>query len=135
MKPVTPSSITSGTEPRLNATTGVPQAIASIIIRPNGSGQSIGNSSAFAPDRNAGFCASLISPMNSTCGVEQRLDHFLEVVGVGLVDLRGDLQRQPALRGDPDRGVDALSGQIRPRNARYSGFTPGCGVSSVSGSP
>ena len=67
MKPVTPSSITSGTEPRLNATTGVPQAIASIITRPNGSGQSIGNSSAFAPDRNAGFCASLISPMNSTC--------------------------------------------------------------------
>ncbi|CAM2163741.1 hypothetical protein BO443_120084 [Burkholderia orbicola] len=41
---------------------------------------------------------------------EQRLDHFLEVVGVGLVDLRGDLQRQPALRGDADRGVDALFG-------------------------
>ena len=45
-KPVTPSSRTSGTEPPRNATTGVPHASASIITRPNGSGQSIGNSSA-----------------------------------------------------------------------------------------
>ena len=66
MKPVTPSSITSGTEPRLNAITGVPQAIASIITRPNGSGQSIGTSSAIAPLRNADFSWSLISPMYST---------------------------------------------------------------------
>src|SRR3954471_14037239 len=66
MKPLTPSSMTSGTEPRRMAITGQPQAIASIITRPNGSGQSIGNSSALAPDRKAGFCASLISPMNST---------------------------------------------------------------------
>jgi hypothetical protein len=43
MKPVTPSSITSGTEPQRYAITGVPQAIASIITRPKGSGQSIGN--------------------------------------------------------------------------------------------
>ena len=35
--------------------TGVPQAIASIITRPNGSGQSIGTSSAIAPLRNADF--------------------------------------------------------------------------------
>jgi hypothetical protein len=66
MKPVTPWSITSGTEPRLNAITGVPHAMASIITRPNGSDQSIGNSSALAPDRNSGFCCSLISPTNST---------------------------------------------------------------------
>ena len=69
MKPETPSSITSGTEPRLNAITGVPQAMLSIITRPNGSGQSIGNSSAWAPDRNSGFWLSLISPMNSTYGL------------------------------------------------------------------
>ena len=55
MKPVTPSSTPSGTEPRLNAITGVPQAIASIITRPNGSGQSIGTSSAVAPERKADF--------------------------------------------------------------------------------
>ena len=66
MKPDTPSSSTSGTEPRLNAITGVPQAIASIITRPNGSGQSIGNSSACAPPRKSAFWLSLISPMNST---------------------------------------------------------------------
>ena len=37
IKPVTPSSTTSGTEPRRIAITGVPQAIASIIAKPNGS--------------------------------------------------------------------------------------------------
>ena len=39
MKPVTPSSITSGTEPQRNAITGVPHAMASTITIPNGSGQ------------------------------------------------------------------------------------------------
>ena len=33
----------SGTEPLRKASTGVPHAIASIMTRPNGSGQSIGN--------------------------------------------------------------------------------------------
>ena len=54
-KPVTPSSMTSGTEPLRKATTGVPQASASIITRPNGSGQSIGNSKAQALPRNSSF--------------------------------------------------------------------------------
>ena len=45
-KPVTPSSITSGTEPLRQAMTGVPQAMASIMTRPNGSAQSMGNSRA-----------------------------------------------------------------------------------------
>ncbi|EUA13751.1 glycosyl transferase [Mycobacterium xenopi 4042] len=36
-KPVTPSSTISLTAPRSRATTGVPQAIASIITIPNGS--------------------------------------------------------------------------------------------------
>ncbi len=38
MKPVTPSSITSGTEPQRKAITGVPQAIASIITSAEGFG-------------------------------------------------------------------------------------------------
>ena len=42
MCPVTPSTTTSGTEPARHATTGVPVAIASTIVSPNGSGQSIG---------------------------------------------------------------------------------------------
>ena len=56
-KPVTPSVITSGTEPRRKATTGVPHAIASIITRPNGSGQSIGKSTPCARPRNASLAA------------------------------------------------------------------------------
>jgi hypothetical protein len=61
-----PSSITSGTEPDLKAMTGVPHAMASIMTRPNGSGQSIGNSSAAAPARNCRFVSSLTSPLSWT---------------------------------------------------------------------
>jgi len=68
MKPVSLSSITSGTEPRLNAITGVPQLIASIITKPNGSGQSIGINRPTAPERKAGFSRSPISPIISTPG-------------------------------------------------------------------
>ena len=66
MKPVTPSVITSGTEPFRQAMTGVPQAIASIITRPNGSGQSMGNSKARALPRNSSFSRPPTSPMYST---------------------------------------------------------------------
>ena len=69
MNPVRLSSITSGTEPRLKAITGVPHAMLSIITSPNGSGQSIGNNSPCAPDRKAGYWLSLISPINSTHGL------------------------------------------------------------------
>ena len=62
MKPVTPSSTISGTEPRFQATTGVPQAIASIITRPKGSGQSMGKSSARALPRRSAFRASSTGP-------------------------------------------------------------------------
>ena len=68
MKPVSPWSTISGTEPQRQAITGVPQAMASIITRPNGSGQSIGNSSAWALPRNADFSLSPISPTNSIRG-------------------------------------------------------------------
>ena len=109
MKPVRLSSITSGTEPRLNAITGVPQAMLSIITRPNGSGQSIGNSSACAPDRNAGFWLSLISPMNSTHG----LASISGLIGshsipVGVIDLGGDHQLHAGGAGDADRLIHAF---------------------------
>ena len=67
-KPLRPGSITSGTEPRRQAITGVPQAMASVITRPKGSGQSMGNSSARAPPRKSPLSASPISPMNSIRG-------------------------------------------------------------------
>jgi len=55
MKPVNPFSTISGTEPLLNAITGVPQAIASINTKPKGSGQAMGASSAMAPLRKLDF--------------------------------------------------------------------------------
>ena len=109
MKPVTPSSMTSGTEPRLNAMTGVPHAMASIITSPNGSGQSIGTSSAIAPLRNSGFVlVGDLADVFDIRAVDQRLDLLLEIVLVGLVDLGRDLQRNAALRRDADGAVDAL---------------------------
>ena len=69
---LTPLRKTSGTEPQGRATTGVPQASASIIARPNGSGQSIVNIRASALPRKSFFCASLISPMYSTPGKDRR---------------------------------------------------------------
>ena len=68
MKPVNPSSTISGTEPLLNAITGVPQVIASINTKPKGSGQAMGASSAMAPLRKRDFSPSLISPIYSTSG-------------------------------------------------------------------
>ena len=99
MKPVTPSSMTSGTEPRRYAMTGVPQAIASIITSPNGSGQSIGNSSARRRRGTSPLSGSPISPMNSTSGSpQQRLDDLVEIGPVDAVDLGGDLERHARAR-------------------------------------
>ena len=61
-KPVSPSSTISGAEPSGKAITGVPQAIASVITSPNGSGQRIGMSSALAPAYSSPF-SSPTSPM------------------------------------------------------------------------
>ena len=109
MKPVSPWSTISGTEPQRQATTGVPQAMASIITRPNGSGQSIGNSSAWALPRNADFSrvADLAHELDQGI-VEQRLDDLAEVGRVRGVDLGRDLQRQARALGDGDRPVRAL---------------------------
>jgi hypothetical protein len=58
IKPVTPGSTTSGTEPPRKAITGVPLAIASIMASPDGSAQLIGNNSAIASPKNAPFSSS-----------------------------------------------------------------------------
>jgi hypothetical protein len=67
-KPEARSSMISGAEPWRQAMTGVPADIASIMTRPKGSGQSIGNSSARALPRKRCFCCSSISPTNSMSG-------------------------------------------------------------------
>jgi hypothetical protein len=56
-KPVTPWSTISGIDPRRQAITRVPQAIASITTSPNGSGQSIGKRRAAAFPRKSAFAA------------------------------------------------------------------------------
>ena len=107
--PVTPSSITSATAPFLKASTGVPQAIASIMASPNGSGQSIGKRSARASPRNLILRRSSISPMNSMPGCFSRGSISAAEVGlVDAIDLGGNLQRQADGAGDRDGAVDAL---------------------------
>src|SRR5712672_816823 len=64
MNPVFPFSMISETDPQRHAVTGVPQAMASISTRPNGSGQSIGNRRALAFPRKADFSLSPISPIS-----------------------------------------------------------------------
>jgi hypothetical protein len=65
-----PCSITSATDPLRYAIVGVPEAIASIITRPKGSGQSIGNKSASALPRKAGLYHAL------GAAVQARWDSF-----------------------------------------------------------
>jgi hypothetical protein len=66
MIPVTPSTTTSGTDPRRIATTGVPHAIASIMTRPNGSSQQIGNSITQARDSRSRLAIASATPKIST---------------------------------------------------------------------
>ena len=65
-------AVRRGTEPRRNATTGVPHAIASIITRPNGSGQSMGKSRPRASPRSLPFSFSSTSPAISVALVRLR---------------------------------------------------------------
>jgi len=80
--------------------TGVPHAIASIMTRPNGSGQSIGTNSPIAPLRKSDFSASPISPIYSTRRVtlDQRANDFIVIFLIGPIDLRGDPERYAASR-------------------------------------
>jgi len=61
-KPVRRCSTTSGAAPSGKASTGVPQASASIITMPNGSGQRIGTSSARALASSDVLVAKSTSP-------------------------------------------------------------------------
>ena len=137
MKPVTPCSTISGAEPRLKATTGVPQAIASIITRPNGSGQSIGVSKAdgAAQELRLARVVDLADELDVRRVRAAGAMVVFEIVGVRLVDLRRDFQRQLTHAGDVDRAIEALSPAKRGRERPDRTALPPCGRSSVSGSP
>jgi hypothetical protein len=64
--PVWPSATTSGTEPLPQAITGVPQAMASVMTSPNGSGHWIGNNNAAAPANSSAFSCCETSSRTST---------------------------------------------------------------------
>ena len=103
----------------LYAITGVPQAIASIITRPNGSGQAIGTRSAIAPLRKLDFSASPISPMysmpgRSSCGSISRLEIFPST----LIDLGGNLSGSLLRTAMRIARSTRFSGAMRPNTAR-----------------
>ena len=118
--PVTPWSTTSGTEPFGHAMTGVPHDIDSIIARPKGSGQSIGNSSAVALPRKAGLRTSSSSPMNSTdspsiSGAMRSRQWRSSGPRSIFAAMR---RRMPARRAIAMARSSPFSGDTRPRKAR-----------------
>ncbi|MEY9399157.1 hypothetical protein ABIF79_005532 [Bradyrhizobium japonicum] len=103
--------------------TGVPQAIASIMTRPNGSGQSIGNSRARGAGKKrllprlVGFADEL-----DFLAVDVRFELLLEVSRLRARYLGGDPQRHPGSTCDAHRVFGALvdrqppkKGQVRTR--------------------
>ena len=128
--------MTSGTESRLNAITGVPHSIASIMTRPNGLDHSIGNRSACAPERNSGFCCSLISPRNSTFARDSSgVIVFLKYSWSALSIFAAIFKGRPLYAAISMARSVRFSEQIRPRNARYFGSFRVCGVSRSSDRP
>ncbi len=76
---------------------------------PNGSGQSIGNSSARASPRNCDFCVVVdLADKFNAAAIEQWFDLILEIDLVGAVDLGGDLERNSRSPRDRDGAVGTL---------------------------
>ena len=95
--------------------TGVPHAIASIITSPNGSGQSIGNSSADAPPSSSFFSASPISPTKSVLGpTSMGLIESRKYVASAASTLAAIFRRRPARRAMLIARSGRFSGAIRP---------------------
>src|SRR6476660_742742 len=109
MYPVTPWSITSRTEPRSNASTGVAQAMASIMTRPNGSGQSMGKKKSRGLAQEPSFLAVVdLANEFDTGGVQKRCDAFPEIGLVGAIDFRGNFERHAGRAGDFNGTIDAF---------------------------
>jgi hypothetical protein len=90
---------------------GVPHAIASIMTSPNGSGQSIGNTSASAPPKNRLFLvvANLADEVHERIGEEVR-DIAIEIDAVDRIDLGRDANRYARAFGDRDGTVGPFLG-------------------------
>ena len=142
-------SITSGTEPVAPARSpACRRPCASIITSPNGSGQSIGKSSASRLAQERVLLAPPTSPTNSTHGRDsrsERLDGLLEVGALLRVDLGRDLERSGRLgarsrsaRSSRFSGDDAARGRPGSRRAARgtcAGRAAGRGGPSPASSP
>ena len=95
---------------RAKAMTGVPQAMASIMTRPKGSGQSIGNSSAGASAEEVVLLGlvDLADELDERARRAAAGSASLEVVDVRRVDLGRDPQRHAGPAGDLDGPVEPL---------------------------
>ena len=130
--PVMPSSTISGTDPHGVATTGVPQASASIITIPNGSGHAIGLSRQVAPASSSQLVLAADLADVLDVATEQRLDLVVEVGALGrLAHLGGDPQRHPGGAGDPGGRVHALVRAHPPEEQRRSRRHP-CPIGNAS---
>src|SRR5580700_7956575 len=99
-KPVSPSSITSGTEPLLNATTGVPLAIASIM-----------ENQRHRPTDKFSFVAvtDLTDELHPRT-LEQSFEFGIVVIKIRFVDLGRDFHRDSGAAGNFDRLFHPLLG-------------------------
>ena len=128
-KPVTPSSTISGIAPSCQTMTGVPKAIASMTTSPNGSGQSIGKTSAAALAEELRLLRLVdLADIFDRVAVDQRLDRLAEIGWIVVVDLGGDLQLHAGAAGDLDGAVGPLvarqpaeEGEIRLGRGSLSG--------------
>ena len=100
------------------AITGVPQAIASTTLYPNGSSNPIRWSNASAPPSSSERSARLTGPTNDTrVPVDPGSDELVEVLLI--LDDPGDHERQPGTRAATSiASTVPLSGWIRPKKSR-----------------
>ena len=107
----------SGIEPRAVAITGVPQAIASTTLNPNGSSKLTRCRSASGPAEELAPARGLDRPdVVDVLAVDQRRDVPVEVLLI--LDDPGDDERHPGPRATSIASTVPLSGWIRPKKSR-----------------
>ena len=112
-KPVTPSTTISGTDPMFAPSTGVPHAIASIIVRPKRSGRVVmcTSASALLKQLVARFAFDRTEKLN-LIAVDVRLDALAKIRFV--LRNRRDLQAYAGALGDLDRQMRSFFGMKAP---------------------
>ena len=115
-KPFSPGRTSSGIDPRAVAIAGVPQAIASTTLNPNGSSKLTRCSGAAAPPRSSLRPRRRRARRPHALAVDQWRDEPLEVVPV--LDDPGDHERHSGGPATRTASTAPLSGWIRPKKSR-----------------